>query len=344
MAHSQTPCSPLPAGLALPERGCSTSLASDYCRRLAEAHYENFTVASWLLPPALRPHFYHVYAYCRWADDLADETNDPARSLDLLDGWEQELDACYAGRPEHPVFIALAGTIAEFDIPRHLFADLLIAFRRDQQTFRHATVDELMDYCRYSANPVGRLVLCLARSHAPETGELSDSICTGLQWANFCQDVAGDWQRGRVYLPGESWQAAGYTEAMFARREDNAAFRRALRGEVDRAENFLQRGWPLVGHVPRELRFDIALFILGGLSAVAAVRAVDYNVWAGRPRVGKFKKMRLVFQAWRESRGAPAAVSSGGARATLGSRGARDTTGDRRATERTSSSQREADA
>jgi squalene synthase HpnC len=289
---------PPPGGLPLPADGCSLAEAEGYCQRLAAVHYENFSVASWLAPPPLRRHFFNVYAYCRWADDLADEAGEPAAALALLDWWGDELDRCYAGVASHPVFIALRGTALEFAIPQQVFADLLVAFRQDQTVSRYATVEDLLGYCHNSANPVGRLVLYLGRCHNESLGALSDRICTGLQLINFCQDVAADWDRGRVYLPQASWAAAGYTPEMFARREFNPAFRDALRGEVDRAEGLLNAGRPLVAAVAPELRFDVALFLLGGLAAVAAVRAAGYNVWHGRPRVGKWTKLRLFPQAW----------------------------------------------
>ena len=178
-------------------------------------HYENFTVASRLLPRRLRQHVCNIYAYCRWADDLADEIGDPQRSLALLDWWETQLRDCYDGRAAHPVFIALSETIRKFDIPAEPFLDLLVAFRQDQRVTRYETIDQVLEYCRCSANPVGRLVLYLGRCHTPERARLSDSICTGLQLANFCQDVARDWDRGRIYLPQADCRRFGYDEAVF---------------------------------------------------------------------------------------------------------------------------------
>ena len=207
-----------------------------YCRRLAKRHYENFTVANWLLPRGLRQHFCNVYAYCRWADDLADETGDPRRSLDLLDWWEGQLHKCYAGQSHHPVFVALADTIRKFEIPSEPFVDLLVAFRQDQRVTRYENFDQLLEYCRYSANPVGRLVLYLGQCHTPERVRLADSICTGLQLANFWQDVARDWDRGRIYLPQADCRRFGYDESDFARRQCNGAFRRLLAAQVDQAE------------------------------------------------------------------------------------------------------------
>ena len=204
-----------------------------YCRRLAERHYENFTVASRLLPRRLRQHVCNIYAYCRWADDLADETGDPQRSLALLDWWEDATSRCYQGRGDPSGVHCPSETIREFNIPIEPFLDLLAAFRQDQQVTRYETIDQLLEYCRYSANPVGRLVLYLGRCHTPERARLSDSICTGLQLANFCQDVARDWDRGRIYLPQADCRRFGYDEACFARRECNEAFRRLLAAQVD---------------------------------------------------------------------------------------------------------------
>jgi len=269
-----------------------------YCRRLARRHYENFTVASRLLPRGMRQHFTNVYAYCRWADDLADECRRPDESLALLDWWEEQLRSCYRGRTVHPVFVALSETIRQFDVPCDPFVDLLVAFRQDQRVTRYETFDRLLEYCRYSANPVGRLVLSLGRCHDAERAELSDSICTGLQLANFWQDVADDWDRGRIYVPLADCRRFGYDESMFVRREHNDALRRLLAAEVSEAEGWLRRGLPLVGMVPRWLRLEVALFIHGGLAILAAIRRQDYDVWSRRPVVSKLEKLRLVARCW----------------------------------------------
>ena len=265
-----------------------------YCRRLATTHYENFAVASWLLPRALRPHFYHVYAYCRWADDLADETGDPRRSLELLDWWKEQLHDCYAGKAHHPVFVALQETICEFEIPPAPFLALLEAFRQDQRVTRYETFHDLLGYCRNSANPVGRLVLYLARSHDEQRGRLADSVCTGLQLANFWQDVAGDWRRGRIYLPLADCRDFGYNENDFAAGRANAEFRRLLAFEVDRAERWLREGLPLAEQMPGRLRGDVWLFVYGGLKILEHIRAIDYDVWKRRPKVSRLDQLRLL--------------------------------------------------
>jgi squalene synthase HpnC len=215
-----------------------------YCRRLARRHYENFTVASRLAPAALWQHLANVYAWCRWADDLADEVDDAGRSEQLLDWWQAQLDACYDGACRHPALEALRDTINTFGIPSAPFQDLLSAFRQDCRVRRYATIGELLAYCGRSANPVGRIVLWLGRCHTPDRARFSDSICTGLQLANFCQDVASDWDRGRVYLPQEELDQHGYSEADFAARAYSAAFRGVMSENVNRAASFLLAGRP----------------------------------------------------------------------------------------------------
>jgi squalene synthase HpnC len=271
-----------------------------YCHRLATRHYENFTVASFLLPRRLRQHFYNVYAYCRWADDLADETGSPEQGLALLDWWNRQLCQAYEGdgRASHPVFVALTETIRRFQIPVEPLAELLVAFRQDQRVARYETFDEVLGYCRYSANPVGRIVLCLGECLDARRAELSDSICTGLQLANFCQDVARDWERGRIYLAQSRLREFGYDEAMFARREYNEPFRRLMEAETATAESWLRRGLPLVAQVPRWLALDVALFIHGGLAILEAIRGKAYDVWSGRPTLSKGEKLRLAAETW----------------------------------------------
>ncbi len=290
---------------APPPKRISLRKARRYCRRLTRRHYENFTVVSRLVPSPLRQHLCNIYAYCRWADDLADECGSPQRSLAMLDWWEGQLRECYQGRAIHPVFVALDDTIRQFAIPVDPFVDLLAAFRQDQRQSRYETIDQLLVYCRYSANPVGRLVLHLAGCHDPKSAIRADSICTGLQLANFLQDVALDWDRQRIYLPRTRLQHFGYDEAMFAQRVCNEAFRRLMDSEVSETEGFLRRGLPLVAMMPEELRLNVALFIHGGLAILQKIREVDYDVWTRRPVLSKFEKLRLVIRCWWQLRHPP---------------------------------------
>jgi squalene synthase HpnC len=262
--------------------------AQSYCRRLARTHYENFPVASLLLPKALRQHFANVYAYCRWADDLGDETGDADRSLALLDWWREQLLRCYAGEAEHPVYVALRQTIDEFGIPQKPFEDLISAFEQDQHVRRYETFDELHDYCRRSADPVGRIVLHLCRNVSEQTTRWSDSICTGLQLANFWQDVARDFDIGRVYLPREDRQRFGYSDNDLEQRRTTPQFHALMQFQVQRAREFLLAGRPLVATMPGRLQIDIDMFVRGGLQILGEIEAIDCDVWSTRPIVSKW--------------------------------------------------------
>jgi squalene synthase HpnC len=254
-------------------------------------------VATWFLPKRLRQHFYNVYAYCRISDDLGDETGDTQASLLLLDEWEAELNACYNGSPRHPVFVALAGTVREFDIPKQTFADLLTAFRQDQTITRYPTFDDLLGYCHYSANPVGHLVLYLCGYRDPERQQLSDFTCTALQLANFWQDVSTDYEKGRIYLPLESLARFEVSENDIAAKRNTPQFRELMRFEVQRAREWFDRGLPLVGKVSRELAIDLDLFSRGGQEILHAIEHQDYAVLGNRPSISKARKLKLVARA-----------------------------------------------
>src|ERR1700739_933297 len=229
----------------LPADGCAAEEGQAYTRWLATHHYENFNVASWLLPKELHQHFYNLYAYCRWADDLGDEIPARERALELLDWWERELDECYEGRPSHPVFVALRETIVTKDVPKRPFADLLKAFRQDQVVKRYPTWDAVLDYCVYSADPVGRLVLYLCGYSDQERQKLSDATCTALQLANFWQDVTVDLVKERVYISLSVMARHGYTvKELFARRF-TPGFRETMREIVDKARELFLAGLPL---------------------------------------------------------------------------------------------------
>lgn len=261
--------------------------AEAYCRKLARSHYENFPVVTWALPRDLRQHFYNVYAFCRWSDDLGDEVGDPVRSLQLLSWWREGLAACYADQSRHPVFVALNPTIRQFSIPIDLLSDLISAFEQDQSVHEYETFSELRDYCRRSADPVGRIVLHLCRRFDDRTAILSDSICTGLQLANFWQDVARDRDMGRTYLPREDRQRFGYDDRMLDSRVTNEPFRQLMEYEVNRAREHLECGFPLVDVMPGRLKIDIELFVRGGLQILREIERIDYRVWDQRPTVSK---------------------------------------------------------
>ena len=299
-APLSTAWSALPPEYAIPEHAPSEAEAREYCRRLARSHYENFSVASWFLPERLRQHFFNVYAYCRISDDLGDEVGDTTASLQLLDQWESELNACYdgpSGHARHPVFVALAETVRKFEIPKHEFADLLTAFRQDQNICRYPTFNDLLGYCRYSANPVGHLVLYLCGYRDAERQQLSDYTCTGLQLANFWQDVSADFAKGRIYLPLEDLRRFGVSEEVIRDGENTSAFCGMMRFEVERAREWFVQGMPLIAKVERALALDIELFSRGGQEILNAIERQRYAVLGRRPAISKARKLALVARA-----------------------------------------------
>ncbi len=287
----------LPPEYAIPPAAPSLEQSRAYCERLARSHYENFSVTSWFLPARLRQHFFNVYAYCRISDDLGDEVGNPAASLLLLDQWQRELDACYAGSPRHPVFVALAETVRKFEIPQHEFSDLLTAFRQDQTITRYETFDDLLGYCRNSANPVGHLVLYLCGYRDAERQKLSDYTCTALQLANFWQDVSVDYAKGRIYLPLESLRRFGVTEEDLTANRNTSSFCEMMRFEVARAREWFERGLPLVGKVDKELAIDLELFTRGGQEILKAIEKQGFAVLGRRPTISKSRKLALVARA-----------------------------------------------
>ena len=271
----------------------TVGVAKRYCAHVTKSHYENFSVVSLLLPRRLVPHFHAVYAYCRWADDLADETAGGAESLAHLAWWRTELLACYSGSPRHPVTVALRETIRRFNIPPEPFLNLLVAFEQDQRVKRYHTFEQLLGYCRHSADPVGRLVLHLFECFDEERAVLSDEVCTGLQLANFWQDVSRDYAIGRVYLPAEDRARFGWSESDGC----TPAFRELMQFQVERTKGFFDRGSKLLPLLPREARGTVELFVAGGRAILDAIERIDYEVWNMRPEVTKWAKVRLLARA-----------------------------------------------
>ena len=288
----------LPSSYRIPAVAPTLDEARAWCKHLAETHYENFHVASWFLPKKLRPHFHAIYAYCRVSDDLGDETGNREQSLALLDQWNEELDACYDGKARHPVFVALAETIRACNIPKEPFADLLTAFKQDQVVTRFRTMDEVLAYCRYSANPVGRLVLYVCGYTDPERFRLSDMTCSALQLANFWQDVASDYQqRDRIYLPQDAMARFGVTEETIAAGQPTPEFRALLKDQVAYARSLFEAGLPLIGMVDSELALDLDLFSRGGLEILNAIEQRNYDVLSVRPAISKATKIALALRA-----------------------------------------------
>jgi squalene synthase HpnC len=279
------------------ERSWTLAESLEYTRWLATHHYENFHVVSFLLPKRLHQDFYNVYSFCRWADDLGDEIGDPQESLRLLRWWRGDLQAMFAGRATHPVFVALQGTAERFHLPQLLFDDLIKAFEQDQTVTRYCNFEELFDYCRYSANPVGRLVLALCGYQDAERQALSDATCTALQLANHWQDVTVDLLKDRVYLPLDVMERHGYPiEALLARRFDDR-FKAAMREAVEVARELFLKGLPLAGMVDRRLAIDLELFSRGGLKVLEKIEGQDYDVLGARPAISKIERVGLLLGA-----------------------------------------------
>jgi len=274
-----------------------------YCKRLAQSHYENFHVASFFLPKPLRQPFHIVYAYCRCSDDLADEHDGSPESrqiaLQRLDDWERQLDQCFdsnvPNNETHPVFIALHSLIRQYALPKEPFADLLMAFRQDQTQQYYTTFDDLLHYCRYSANPVGHIVLHLVCKPTLEQLAWSDSICTGLQLANFWQDVRRDKAIGRCYIPQDIARQFGVD---LADLHDSPDFRRMMQKLITDTRNRFHAGKPLIKSVPPILRTDITLFIRGGLAILDAIERIQFNVLENRPILSRWAKLRLLWETF----------------------------------------------
>jgi squalene synthase HpnC len=279
---------------AIYDRLVSVADAYAYCAKLAHSHYENFTIASWLMPRRMRPHMNAIYAYARIADDFADEEF----SIPKLDEWERELDLAYAGTPRHPVMVAIADTARRFDIPREPFADLLKAFRSDVNFQGFDTLDNLLGYACYSANPVGRLVLYLFGYRDEERQRLSDLICSGLQLANFWQDVAIDFAKGRIYLPRSDMERFGVAPSDLRDGRVTPQFTALMKHEVGCARRMLVDGGALSRLVARPLRRDILMFAGGGLAILRAIERVGYDVFRARPRLTRFDYVKLGWHAF----------------------------------------------
>lgn len=279
-------------------RAWSLEESLTYTRGLATSHYENFQVVSFLLPKRLHQDFYNVYAFCRWADDLGDEICNTAESLHLLTWWRAELNATYAGESvRHPVFVALRGTAQRYNLPITLFEDLIHAFEQDQIVTRYRTMDQVFEYCRFSANPVGRLVLGLCGYQDEERYLLSDATCTALQLANHWQDVAIDLEKDRVYLPLDILEAYGFPlDALFSRRCDDR-FRSAMRDVVNVARSLFLKGLPLADKVHRRLAIDLELFSRGGMRVLDKIEQQNYDVLTARPVVSKVERIGLLLGA-----------------------------------------------
>ena len=271
--------------------------AEAWSRTLARGHYENFLVASVFLPAKFRQPFYNLYAFCRVADDLADESGSPELATAALNSLQQELDVAFAGSPGTDLMVAVMHTAQQYRLPKSLFDRLIRAFLQDQHVVRYETEAQLLEYCHGSADPVGEMLLHLCESHCDENVTLSNAVCTGLQLVNFWQDVQRDYAIGRIYLPRETWDKFGVTETMFARDVTTSELREALRYECQHAEQLLTQGKELAANVPRWFSRDVLLFAEGGLEVVRAIERIDFDVLRERPIVRRRTQFGLLVKA-----------------------------------------------
>lgn len=268
-----------------------------HCAAITRGHYENFPVASRLIPSRLRPDVCSIYAFARTADDFADETEHEGGRLELLDEWERRLDGCLGGAAEHPVFIALGETIRRHELPDRWLRDLLDAFRQDCTVTRYATWRDLLDYCRRSANPVGRLVLHLFGYRDERRQAWSDSICTALQLTNFWQDVAVDLRKDRIYLPAEDRTRHGVSEDDLHAARAHDGFRALLREMIERTREEFGRGRPLLAGVRGRLAWELRCVWLGGMRILDKIEAVGCDVFRRRPTLSRGDALRAAGRA-----------------------------------------------
>jgi phytoene synthase len=279
-----------------------TALRAAYaeCERLARTHYENFPVASWLLPAEMRPHVAALYAFARTADDFADEgRRPPEERLRLLDDWAARLHACAfveEWSPDDPIFLALGATIRDRRLPVELFDDLLSAFRQDITTDRYPTWDGVLDYCRRSANPVGRLVLRIGGYDDPELDRSSDALCTALQLTNFWQDIERDWQKGRLYIPLDDVDGCHARVQDLSDRRMTEPWQHAIRRVAGRTRDSFRAGRVVCDGVRGRLRYELRLTWLGGMRILEHLEHADFNVFVARPELGTRDALPLVWQ------------------------------------------------
>ena len=264
-------------------------------------HYENFPVASILLPRRLRPPVEAIYAFARSADDIADEGDaGPEQRLAALRAYEAQLDLIEAGAtPDTPLFARLALMAAAWRLPLQPMRDLLSAFRQDVVTVRYADFGLLLDYCRRSANPVGALMLHLYGVHDPASLKQSDAVCSALQLINFWQDVAVDWDKGRIYLPLEDLARFGVDEAQIGAGIVDDRWRALMRFEVERARALMHSGLPLAMRLPGRVGWELRLVIQGGLRILERIEQADYDVFRRRPKLGRADWLAMLGRAIR---------------------------------------------
>jgi hydroxysqualene synthase len=272
--------------------------AYKYCADITERHYENFPVASLFLPAEKRPFVQTIYAFSRVADDFADEGQlDPVSRLELLSNWENQLKLCYQGEVKHPVFIALADTVSKLSIPIQFFIDLLTAYRLDVTKKRYENFDEVLQYCKYSANPVGRLVLLIFGYQDEGYFKYSDYICTALQLTNFYQDIAIDLKKNRIYIPNDELIQFQYSENKLKQRIYDSNFVKTMNVQIDRARKMFYEGSSLPAMVDKDLQLELKLVWFGGMAVLRKLEFHKYNIFKKQLKLNTWNKIMIFLRA-----------------------------------------------
>ncbi len=270
----------------------------------ATSHYENFPVVSFLISSKLKKHVAVIYKFARQADDIADEGNTAQEErIKRLDEYKIELEESLKGNFRTPFWQAINNSIVELKLSSSLFYDLLVAFKQDVLKKRYKDFQEILDYCKYSANPIGRLLLELYNIYDEESKKLSDSICTALQLANFYQDLSIDFLKDRIYIPLDEMKFFGITETDFEKKENNSNFSLLIKLQVKRAKELFIQGYNLIDRLPFKLALEIKWTILGGEEILNKIEKLDYNVLANRPVLNKKDFIRLLIKSFKKLNG-----------------------------------------
>ena len=272
----------------------SLDYAYSYCESIVRRNQENFTVGSWLLPKKLRPHFFVLYAYCRYTDNLGDEFR--GDSTQLLRRWLEDLERCWLDSPRHPIMVALQHTIEKHQLSQQPFRDLIEANMIDQVKMRYETFEDLLGYCRLSANPVGRIVMELSGYEDPKALLCADAICTALQLSNFWQDVYRDFKIGRIYLPREDMEMFQVREVDLEFCKSSTQMKKLMEYQVERTKSYFKEGLKILGMVDHKLRFELALFSLGGMEVLKLIEDQSFDVLSKRVVITRMARLKILYK------------------------------------------------
>ncbi len=272
--------------------------AFSYCEKITISHYENFPVASLFLPQEKRPYIQAIYAFARTADDFSDEGKFSIdERLQKLEDWNSQLELCFQRQSQHPIFIALEETVHKLNLPKELFSDLLTAFKMDLTKNRFENFDELLFYCKHSANPIGRLVLLVFGYRDEQLFEYSDNVCTALQLANFWQDVSVDKKKNRLYVPREEMKRFSYSEEKWSKGFVGENFSQLMKFQVERTKQLFYEGTELLEQVDKDLRLELRLVWFGGMRILRKIEKQNYDVFKQRPKLNANDKFVIFLKS-----------------------------------------------